>query len=74
MAKALFGHVASDPRSTRVQYENALLRRRVADLEALVARLMDENDRLVAGRAEELTADALADAVTDARAGEVVTA
>lgn len=72
MAKALFGHVASDPRSTRVQYENAQLRRRVADLEALVLRLQDENDRLVADRAEAMTADALA---SNALAGdEVLTA
>ena len=62
MAKALFGHVGSDPRGARVGLENARLRARVADLEALVARLQDENDRLVAERAEALTADALAEA------------
>ena len=63
MAKALFGHVVSDPRgAARVGLENARLRARVADLEALVTRLQDENDRLVAERAEALTADALAEA------------
>ena len=46
MAKALIGYLpASDPRQNR---EVARLRRRVADLEALVARLSAENDGLVA--------------------------
>ncbi len=46
MAKALIGYLpTSDPRQTR---EMAQLRRRVADLEAQVARLSGENDALVA--------------------------
>lgn len=61
MAKALFGHVATDQRGVaRLNQENARLRARVSDLQSLVARLQDENDRLVAERAEALTADALA--------------
>lgn len=48
MAKALMGHLAIDPRgSASVLAENRRLRTRVADLEALVARLQAENDRLV---------------------------
>ena len=46
MAKALLGHLAgTDPRATR---ETWLLRQRVADLEAEVARLKAQNDELVA--------------------------
>lgn len=46
MAKALIGQLsAADPHQTR---ELARLRRRVADLEALVSRLSGENDALVA--------------------------
>jgi len=46
MAKALLGHMGgTDPRQTR---DALLLRRRVADLEALVARLQRENDELAA--------------------------
>ncbi len=44
MAKALLGHMGgTDPRLTR---DATLLRRRVADLEALVSRLQIENDEL----------------------------
>jgi len=47
MAKALLGHLHTDPRgATRLVSENARLRARVADLEALVQRLQVENDRL----------------------------
>lgn len=47
MAKALLGHLHTDPRgASRALSENARLRRRVADLEALVVRLQDENTRL----------------------------
>lgn len=47
MAKALFGHLHTDPRGAhRLVSENARLRARVADLEALVSRLQVENDRL----------------------------
>ena len=46
MAKALLGHMGgTDPRLTR---DALLLRRRVADLEAMVARLQRENDELSA--------------------------
>ena len=49
MAKALLGHVNSDVRTTAVlTVEHQRLRRRVADLEALVLRLQAENDRLAA--------------------------
>ncbi|MBC2933354.1 hypothetical protein [Nocardioides sp. zg-1228] len=49
MAKALLGHVHSDVRTTSVlAAENHRLRRRVADLEALVLRLEADNDRLAA--------------------------
>ena len=47
MAKALLGHLGIDQRgSAQLSSENARLRARVADLEALVRRLQDENDRL----------------------------
>jgi hypothetical protein len=61
MAKALLGHLAgTDPRATR---ETWLLRQRVADLEAEVARLKEQNDELVANYpdAETLTPDRLVD-------------
>jgi hypothetical protein len=45
MAKALLGYVGGD---TRLQDENSRLRRRVADLEAVVLRLRAENDGLAA--------------------------
>jgi hypothetical protein len=45
MAKALLGYVGGD---TRLQDENQRLRRRVADLEAIVLRLRAENDGLAA--------------------------
>lgn len=64
MAKALLGHVHSDLRtSTALVSDNARLRRRVADLEALVAALQAENDRLLTERAEHLLGrdDSLAD-------------
>ena len=55
MAKALVGHLHSDPRTTaRLAADNARLRARVADLEELTARLMRDNDALVAARADEL--------------------
>jgi cell division protein FtsB len=55
MAKALLGHVHSDPRTSAVLVsENARLRRRVTDLEDLVVALSADNDRLVAERAERL--------------------
>lgn len=55
MAKALIGYLDSDLRTpTRLVAENARLRSRVAELEALVLRLSEENDRLAADRAVDL--------------------
>ena len=54
MAKALIGYLDSDLRDPRLTAENTRLRARVTELEALVLRLSEENDRLVAARAEEL--------------------
>ena len=54
MAKALIGYVNSDLRDPRLAADNARLRARVAELESLVLRLSEENDRLVAARAAEL--------------------
>ena len=57
MAKALLGYMSSDLRNParlaaeRIAADNRRLRDRVADLEALVARLQDENDRLTAAQA-----------------------
>lgn len=47
MAKALMGHLSTDLRgSASLLADNRRLRTRVADLEALVARLQADNDRL----------------------------
>lgn len=54
MAKALIGYLNSDLRDPRLTADNARLRQRVAELESLVLRLSEENDRLVAARAAEL--------------------
>ena len=54
MAKALIGYMNSDLRDPRTTAENARLRARVAELESLVLRLSEENDKLVASRAAEL--------------------
>lgn len=57
MAKALIGHLDTSVRGgARLTSENARLRRRVAELEALVLRLQQENDRLT-----DLHASALLD-------------
>ena len=45
MAKALLGYVGTD---SRILDDNLRLRRRVADLEAVVLRLQAENDALAA--------------------------
>ncbi len=45
MAKALLGYVGTD---RRLLDENQRLRRRIADLEAVVLRLQAENDALAA--------------------------
>jgi hypothetical protein len=57
MAKALIGYMNSDLRDPRLAAENSRLRARVTELEALVLRLSEENDKLVAARAEELLVD-----------------
>ena len=54
MAKALIGYLSSDLRDPRDAADNARLRKRVVELENLVLRLSEENDRLVAARAAEL--------------------
>jgi hypothetical protein len=54
MAKALIGYMNSDLRDPRLTAENTRLRARVNELETLVLRLSEENDRLVSARAEEL--------------------
>ena len=54
MAKALIGYLNSDLRDPRLDADNARLRKRVAELESLVLRLSEENDKLVATRASEL--------------------
>ncbi|HYH34716.1 MAG TPA: hypothetical protein VD814_06145 [Nocardioides sp.] len=55
MAKALIGYLHSDPRTpARLAVENARLRARVAELEALTVRLKQENDALLATRADDL--------------------
>ena len=54
MAKALIGYLNSDLRDPRLTAENTRLRARVSELEALVLRLSEENDKLVSARAEAL--------------------
>lgn len=55
MAKALIGHLSSDLRiPARLAAENARLRARVRELEALVLRLSEDNDRLEAAQAASL--------------------
>ncbi|WP_300680131.1 hypothetical protein [Nocardioides sp.] len=53
MAKALWGHLPTDPRAQHLLVsDNAKLRNRVAELSALVEKLSAENDLLVARVAE----------------------
>ena len=55
MAKALIGYMNSDLRTpARLTAENARLRARVGELESLVLRLSEENDRLTASQAAQL--------------------
>ncbi|MDN4160593.1 hypothetical protein [Nocardioides abyssi] len=54
MAKALIGYLDSDLRDPRLTADNARLRARVRELEALVLRLSEENDRLVAASAADI--------------------
>ncbi|QCW51367.1 hypothetical protein FE634_14835 [Nocardioides dongxiaopingii] len=62
MAKALIGYLNSDLRDPRLAADNARLRARVAELESLVLRLSEENDRLVASRAADLLGAQMHDA------------
>ena len=54
MAKALIGYMNSDLRTPRLVAENDRLRARVGELEALVLRLTEENDKLTAAQAVAL--------------------
>lgn len=54
MAKALIGYMNSDLQTPRLVAENARLRARVGELEALVLRLSEENDKLTAAHAAAL--------------------
>jgi hypothetical protein len=55
MAKALIGYMNSDLRTpARLVAENDRLRARVGELETLLRRLSEENDRLAAAHAETL--------------------
>jgi|tagenome__1003787_1003787.scaffolds.fasta_scaffold13120014_1 hypothetical protein len=55
MAKALVGHLNRDRGlPNRIAAENAQLRARISDLEELVNRLMEENDRLAVQAARVL--------------------
>jgi cell division protein FtsB len=60
MAKALLGYMSSDLRNParlaaeRLAAENRRLRERVVDLEALIVRLQDENEKLTAAQAAAL--------------------
>ena len=52
MAKALIGHLQQDRGlPARLAAENRQLRVRISELEALVTRLMEENDRLAVASA-----------------------
>ncbi len=52
MATALIGHLQQDRGlPVRIQAENHQLRVRIAELETLVTRLMEENDRLAVAQA-----------------------
>ncbi len=58
MAKALTGFLSNDLRDPHLVTDNARLRARVSELEALLVRLSEENDRLVAASAARLLDDA----------------
>ena len=61
MAKALIGYMNSDLRTpARLVAENDRLRTRVGELETLVRRLSEENDRLAATQAALLDLDSAA--------------
>ena len=54
MAKALIGYLNSDLRNPALLAENSRLRGRVGELEDLVLRLSEENDRLAEAHAAVL--------------------
>jgi len=54
MAKALIGYLTSDLQDPRLSADNARLRTRVRELEELVVRLSEENDRLLVAQAADL--------------------
>ncbi len=55
MAKALIGHLTSDPRHpARLAADNHRLRARIVELESLVLALKQENDALVRASAATL--------------------
>jgi len=59
MAKALIGYMNSDLRtSAHLVAENSRLHARVRELEALVLRLSEENDKLTAAQAAALLDEA----------------
>ena len=56
MAKALIGHLQQDRGlPLRLAAENRQLRISIAELEALVTRLMEENDRLAVAQAAQVS-------------------
>jgi hypothetical protein len=58
MAKALIGHLQQDRGlPLRIAAENQQLRVRIAELETLVTRLMEENDRLAVQAARVLDSE-----------------
>ena len=59
MAKALIGYMNSDLRTPALVTDNARLRARVGELEALVLRLTEENDKLAAEAARLLDIEAV---------------
>lgn len=60
MAKALIGYLDSDQRThARLASDNTRLRARVTELERLVLRLSEQNDRLLEARADALLTGSL---------------
>ena len=60
MAKALIGYLDSDRRThARLASDNTRLRSRVSELERLVLRLSEQNDRLLEARADALLTGSL---------------
>jgi hypothetical protein len=60
MAKALIGYLDSDLQThARLARDNTRLRARISDLEKLVLHLSEENDLLVAARADALLVESI---------------